>query len=465
MLTVERFKENILRNNLFSEKDHLIIAVSGGLDSVVLYELCKQADFNFTIAHCNFQLREEESERDESFVKSLADKDKVKDEIKVEVKRFDTKEYAERNKLSIQEAARKLRYNWFAELVEAANRQLPTAHCKLLTAHHADDSIETVLMNFLRGTGLHGLTGIPSIGEKSLSFVRRPLLSFTREEIQQFAKENNLSFVEDSSNQSTKYTRNYFRHEIIPAVTKVFPQVKENLKDNIERFAAIEKLYAFSVGEIVKKICKQKGKEIHIPIKQLMGYENKALIYFIISKYGFAEKQIDEVVKLAGSESGKFIEAHDHSHRIIRHRHWFIIAAVEPYTSEYIVIEKNDTRITFNDGVIELSVTHTANTVNRPLPTANSIAALDLKEISFPLLLRKWKAGDYFYPLGMQKKKKLARFFTDQKLSKTDKEKVWVIEMNKKIIWVVGHRIDDRFKIKDLTQNVLQITFTSAQTV
>jgi len=458
MLTIQRFKEYILRENLFSEKDQLIIAVSGGLDSVVLYELCKQAGFDFTIAHCNFQLRGEESERDEQFVRELGNK--IKAEVKI--KRFDTKEYAERNKLSIQEAARKLRYEWFAELVDNSNRQLPTVNCKLLTAHHADDSIETVLMNFLRGTGLHGLTGIPSIGEKSLSFVRRPLLSFTREEIQQFAKENNLSFVEDSSNQSTKYTRNYFRHEVIPAIIKVFPQIKENLKDNIDRFTAIEKLYTFSVGEIVKKICKQKGKEIHIPIRQLMGYENKALIYFIISKYGFTEKQIDEVIKLAASESGKFIESHGHSHRIIRHRHWFIIAPVEPLTSEYIVIEKKDTQIGFSEGSVELFVMPAAN---YKLATVNSIATLDCKEISFPLLLRKWKTGDYFYPLGMQKKKKLARFFTDLKLSKTDKEKAWVIEMNKKIIWVVGHRIDDRFKIKDSTQDILQITFTSAQTV
>lgn len=462
MLTVQRFKEHILQQHLFDEKDNLILAVSGGLDSVVLYELCKQAGFRFTIAHCNFQLRGEESERDEEFVRGLGgDEVEVEDKakVKVKVKRFDTSVYAEENKLSIQEAARKLRYEWFAELVDDANCRLAGIKTVLLTAHHADDSIETSLMNFLRGTGLSGLTGIPAVGEEFLSFVRRPLLPFTREEIKQFAIENNLSFVEDSSNQSIKYTRNYFRHEIIPAISKVFPQVKQNIQNNIERFTEIEQLYNTSVGEIVKKLCKQKGKEVHIPVKQLMGYKNKALIYFIISNYGFAEKQIDELIKLAESESGKYIESPDHSHRVIRHRHWFIIAPVVSMVAEHIVIEKDDKQVVFNEGVLDLSIGN-----NLKPAVGNYIASLNLKEISFPLLLRKWKAGDYFYPLGMRKKKKLARFFIDQKLSKTDKEKAWVIEMNKKIIWVVGYRIDDRFKLTGAEKEILQIVFSNGQT-
>jgi tRNA(Ile)-lysidine synthase len=263
MELLQRFKEAIKENNLFSSKDKLLLAVSGGVDSVVLCELCKQAGDDFVIAHCNFRLRNKESERDEEFVRTLSNKYKVE----VKVKKFDTEKYAEENKISTQEAARELRYNWFNELL-TTDSGLKT----ILTAHHADDNAETVLMNFCRGTGLHGLTGIPISQGK----IRRPLLSFTKQELLDFAKENKLDFVEDSSNLSSKYTRNYFRNEIIPAIAKVYPVVKENLNDNINRFKEIEKLYKLGIAEIKRKLVKQKENEWHIPIKQLMGFNNRA---------------------------------------------------------------------------------------------------------------------------------------------------------------------------------------------
>ncbi|MBL7739337.1 MAG: tRNA lysidine(34) synthetase TilS [Chitinophagaceae bacterium] len=457
MSLLDRFQNNIRQQHLFSAKDKLLLAVSGGVDSVVLCELCKQAGYDFIIAHCNFQLRGEESERDERFVRELGKKYGTE----VWVKKFETESYAADHKLSIQEAARELRYTWFEELVNdlfttenSRSKVIPAHHSPLtihlLTAHHADDNNETLLMNFFRGTGLHGLTGIPV----KAGYIRRPLLTFSKEELMIFAKENKLDFAEDSSNLSSKYTRNYFRNEIIPAISKVYPQVKENLQDNIERFKEIEKLYKASVGEIRKKLCKQKGNEIHIPVKQLMGYRNKALIYEIIADHGFSEKQVDEVIKLAESESGRYIQSPGNTYRIIRHRHWFIISPVTSIESENIVIEENDQQIQFSEGTLHIGIVSNLEPI-----TSNHTACLDAKEISFPLLLRKWKTGDYFYPLGMKKKKKLARFFIDQKLSKADKEKVWVIEMNKKIIWVVGHRIDDRFRITGQTQKVLKITF------
>jgi tRNA(Ile)-lysidine synthase len=442
MFLLKKFQDNIRQQNLFLPKDKLLLAVSGGVDSVVLCELCKQAGFAFIIAHCNFQLRGGESERDEQFVKGLG----AKYHVEVLVKKFDTEKYAADKKISIQEAARELRYNWFADIVNSQNSSDAT---HLLTAHHADDNAETLLMNFCRGTGLHGLTAIPV----SAGYIRRPLLVFSKEELVAFASENKLEFVEDSSNLSSKYTRNFFRNEIIPAISKVYPQVKENLLDNINRFKEIEKLYKISVGDIKMKLCKQKGNEIHIPVKQLMGYNNKALIYEIISGYSFSEKQVDEVIKLSESESGRYIQSPGNDYRIIRHHHWFIISPVLPTESENIIIEQKDKTIRFSGGVLELETTS-----NQQLVTNNNTACLDAKDINFPLLLRKWKTGDYFYPLGMKKKKKLSRFFIDQKLSKTDKEKVWVIEMNKKIIWVVGHRIDDRFKITDKTKNIQKIT-------
>ena len=460
---LQRYQVFIKKENLFSPKDKLILAVSGGVDSVVLCELCKQAGYDFIIAHCNFQLRGEESERDEKFVKSLGEKYQVE----VKVKKFETEKYAEEEKVSVQEAARNLRYNWFFELVngqwsivnkDASHLSIHhspfTIH--ILTAHHADDNIETVVMNFFRGTGLHGLTGIPVSGPTQiLNYVRRPLLSFSKNELIHFAKEYKLKYVEDSSNLSSKYTRNFFRNEIIPAISKVYPEVKTNLVDNIERFKEIEKLYRVAVDNIKKKLIKEKGHEWHIPVKQLMGYNNRALIYEIIEDFGFTERQIDEVIKLSESESGKYIDSPGMNYRIIKHRHWFIISSVNPAESGIIIIEENNKQIVFEDGKINIE----KSTSNLQHQTSNVSACLDAKEINYPLILRKWKQGDYFYPLGMKKKKKLSRFFIDQKLSKTEKERAWVIEMNKKIIWVVGKRIDERFKVTEKTKSVLKLIY------
>jgi tRNA(Ile)-lysidine synthase len=469
----ERFAQNISNNNLFTVKDKLLLAVSGGVDSVVLCELCKRTGHDFIIVHCNFQLRGEESLRDENFVKELGEKYNVE----IKVKRFDTESYAKEEKLSIQEAARKLRYDWFFKIAQeliqqlkeeagaATNESVPGWNVGdqrffVLTAHHADDNAETVAMNFFRGTGLHGLTGIPMAGDQAGNwtlhafFLRRPLLPFFKEELLQFARENKLEFVEDSSNQSSKYTRNYFRNEIIPAIAKVYPQVKDNMQDNINRFREIERLYKISVGQITEKLCRQKGEEIHIPIRQLLGYNNRALVYEIISAYGFSEKQVDEVLKLAAGDSGSYIDSPNADFRIIKHRHWFIITRTFSPLMENIIIEEKDGKVQFSEGMLKIE-----KTSNQQPVTSNNTACLDAKEIQFPLLLRKWKSGDYFYPLGMKKKKKLARFFIDQKLSKTAKEKTWVIEMNKKVIWVVGMRIDERFKITKATGLVLQVSF------
>jgi len=452
MSLLQRFQEHILQTHLFSSKDKLLVAVSGGVDSVVLCELCKRAGYDFLIAHCNFQLRGTESDRDEKFVNELG----LKYGVEVFIKKFDTEKYAAENKLSTQEAARDLRYQWFGELIstlkEKSSIQQVSLTIYLLTAHHADDNTETVIMNFFRGTGLHGLTGIP----ESAGTTRRPLLIFSKEQLLQFAKENELHFVEDSSNLSSKYTRNFFRNEIIPTVGKVYPKVSENILDNINRFKEIEKLYKFSVVELIQKICKKRGNEIHIPVKQLLQYRNNALIYEIISEYGFHEKQVDEVLKLSKSDSGKYIQSSSGNYRIIKHRHWFIISPVQSAEAQNIIIEKNDPSILYSSGTILIEKTENLIPV-----TGNDVACLDANEITFPLLLRKWKTSDYFYPLGMKKKKKINRFLIDQKLSMSDKENVWVVESNQRIIWVVGKRIDERFKVTEKTTAVLKLIYTT----
>ena len=445
MSLLKEFIENIEQKNLFQKNDFLLLAVSGGADSVALCELCFQAGFHFEIAHCNFQLRGEESVRDERFVQQLGEKYRTI----VHSKKFDTTKYAEKNKASIQVAARELRYNWFDELL---NSSFTTHHSRfLLTAHHANDNIETLLMNFFKGTGIKGLQGISPKQKKII----RPLLFAKKDEINSFIQENSLDFVEDSSNNSDKYTRNYFRHQLIPAVQKIFPKVEENLVNNIEKFREIEILYQQSVLLHKKNLLEQKGNEIHIPVLKLLKTKPlKTVVYEIIKDYGFTPHQTDEVIHLLNSESGKYISSP--THIIIKNRNWLIIAPINFLEASHILINETDTEINFKWG--KLKIKKNLNWMGKP-SDSNDVATLDLKNMKFPLLLRKWKQGDYFYPLGMQKKKKLSKFFIDQKLSLTQKEKTWVIESDKKIVYIIGKRIDDRFKITDKTKNVILIQF------
>lgn len=448
MLFVQRFRDIITKENLFSPGDRLLVATSGGLDSVVLCALCNLLKYDFVIAHCNFQLRGEESRRDEAFVQELGRKTGAE----VLVKSFDTERYAKEKKLSIQEAARELRYSWFHETVhdwEAGGRK-----AWILTAHHADDNAETLLMNFCRGTGLHGLTGIPMKSGRLL----RPLLGFSRKELEAFAREQSLSWVDDSSNLSTKYTRNLFRLEIIPSIQQAYPSVKENLVSNAWRFSEIEALYKLAVSKIIGALCRVKGNEVHIPIRQLLAYNNRALLFEIFSPYGFSEGQVEEVLKLASSESGHFINSTNGQYRLIRHRHWFIISPCVATGAANIIIDNPGTPIDYDDGNLRLELL--PGSTHPRIEDSSLVAMLDASQVHFPLLLRRWKEGDYFYPLGMRKKKKIARFLIDKKLSRPEKERTWVIEMNSKIIWVVGHRIDDRFRIRDSTKEILRITST-----
>ena len=439
MSLLQRFEKNIRDKNLSFPKEHVLLAVSGGIDSVVLCTLSKLAGLNFTIAHCNFSLRGEESERDEQFVRSLG----AQYGVTVLVKKFDTTACAEQNRISVQEAARNLRYQWFDEL------RKEQGFSYTLLAHHADDNIETLLMNFFRGTGLQGLTGIPE-GDRKTGLLR-PLLPFRRSEIEAFASEHHLQWVNDSSNLSTKYTRNFFRHELIPAIKKAFPQAEENLLNNIGRFKKANRLYQSYIEKLKQDVCEQHLAEIRIPVKKLLKYSDTSLIYEIIKDYGFGEKQVDEVMKLTGAESGKFIE--NEQYQVIKHRNWLIIAQ-KAIHADMIAIEKGQRQVQFSGGVLDFRII----SKDEMHPDKSELTAqLDTRHIEFPLLLRKWKQGDYFYPLGMPKKKKLARFFIDQKLSKNQKENAWVIESNKKIIWVVGMRIDDRFKIIPSTKEVLQL--------
>ncbi len=438
---IKRFQEYIRSFSLTEQKDHLLLAVSGGVDSVVLCELVFQSGYKFSIAHCNFHLRGKESDRDEEFVQSLAKRYPAQ----FLIKKFDTENYAKEKKISIQVAARELRYAWFHELIQEGKGDY------IVTAHHLDDNIETVLMNFFKGTGLTGLRGmLPKSGK-----IVRPLLFARKEELLQFAKQKDLQWVEDSSNASDKYSRNYLRHQLIPIIEKIFPTAIDNLGDNIERFRELEKFQLDAIQLQLKKLVEKKGEELHIPVLKLKKMVSpKTILHALITPLGFGPAAVEETVHLMESETGKYLLSD--SHRILKNRNWLIISPLQVEAQEQVVVDDWVEKIPFRDG--QLLLKHKPAD-NIELMGNNGKALLDQDKIKFPLILRKWKPGDYFYPLGMKKKKKLARFFIDQKLSLTEKEKAWVIEMNKKIVWVVGMRIDDRFKITSNTKKVMEISF------
>ena len=463
MELLQRFKQYIQKENLLQPTDWLLLAVSGGIDSVVLCELCKQAGYHFVIAHCNFQLRGVESDRDEKFVRSLGEKYGVE----VLVKKFDTKQIAIDEKKSIETTARDLRYLWFYEkIVERrpttdyrqpkADDRLPTTDDRkptasfIVTGHHADDNIETVVMNFFRGTGISGIRGmLPKQGK-----IVRPLLFARRAELEDFVTNNQLQYVTDATNFENDYTRNFFRNQIIPLVKESYPEAEKNVLKNIHRFAETEQLYQQAIEQHTKKLLEKKGNEIHIPVLKLLQVKPlHSVLFEIIKQIGFTSHQVADAISLLQSETGKYIQSA--THRIIKNRNWLIITPNQTTEAQNILIEEGDSKIHFEKGIIQIQ--------RRPITSyqsssVNLTAQLNAAEIKFPLLLRKWKQGDYFYPLGMNKKKKISRFFIDQKLSLSQKENVWVIEMDKKIIWVVGMRIDNRFKITDSTQEFISLT-------
>ena len=363
--------------------------------------------------------------------------------------KFETKQVAGEKKISVQEAARELRYNWFEELRKTGSYNY------ILTAHHADDNIETVLMNFFRGTGIKGLRGI----EPKHDHIVRPLLFARRHQLEEFLKSNELEYTPDVSNLSDDYTRNYFRNQVVPLIKQSFPEASENVLGNIERLREVEQLYQQAILVHKRKLLELRDSEVHIPVLKLKKTEPlHTIVYEIARDYGFSAAQVEEIIALLDSDSGKYIQSA--SHRIIKNRNWLIVAPLEAEKAGIVIMDGPGN---WESSIGNLKVEMTSGPIlpSSQLKHAPKFqASLDATEIKFPLLLRKWKQGDYFYPLGMPKKKKLARFFIDAKLSKTEKEKIYVVEMDKKIIWIVGHRIDDRFKVTDKTKNILRLSLT-----
>lgn len=428
-----KFQEHLKSKFPFLQKAKILIAVSGGLDSMVLLELLLLSKLDLAVAHCNFQLRNAESDGDEAFVKSYCSTHSIHGFFQ----RFDTQQFAEDEKLSIQVAARKLRYEWFYELLKKENFDF------VLTAHHLDDQLETFLINFSRGTGLDGLCGIPSLNDK----IVRPLLIFSRAEIETFANENQLKWREDSSNSSDKYLRNKIRHQLVPLLKELNPSFLDSFEKTIQNVSQAQSLVDDASRIVYRKVVTDVDYQKVIDLKELMQLSNyHAYLYQWLSPFGFSAWQ--DIYDLVEAQSGKQILS-EHF-RLVKNRDTFILEPKTVTISDEYFIKEKEIQLNFPLKLRFCEVSDLSISDSKTI-------FVDSKLVKFPLTLRKWKEGDYFYPFGMKGKKKVSKFFKDEKFSLPKKETTWLLCSENKIIWIVGERMDDRFKITENTQTILKI--------
>jgi tRNA(Ile)-lysidine synthase len=436
----EKLEAFVSENNLFCKNDRILIALSGGVDSVVLAHLMLKANYDIALAHCNFHLREEESNRDEAFVRSWAEKNGVR----LFVKEFDTFAYMKENKLSLEMAARDLRYQWFDSLLKEYGFSY------LATAHHLDDSIETFFINLLRGTGIAGLHGIQAKNDKII----RPLLFATREEILSYAKKNSISFVEDSTNSETKFTRNKIRHNLFPVLRELNPNFEFALKKDIEHLRDTEFVFRREIEKVKQEIIEKEKDVFKIKIERLQELTPLNIyLYEILSEYGFNETHINDILLCLTENSGK--QFFSKTHRLLKDRQYIFIDKIKDESkNDFFLINQEQGSLIYPLRM-QMEVMRDLKFVN--ISKSKNIAMLDFDLLKFPLVLRKWRQGDCFVPFGMKTEKKLSDYFTANKYSLIDKENQWILCSEEKIIWIVGERIDDRFRISNTTKNILKI--------
>ena len=436
---IHKFKTHIENHLSFLKEGKLLIACSGGLDSIVLTYLCDSLKLEFDVAHCNFKLREEESDGDEKFVSEVAGKLGAT----FFISKFETEEYAKSHKISIQMAARELRYNWFRELLREYQYDY------VLTAHHKDDNLETFLINLSRGTGIEGLTGIPEINDVYV----RPLLPFSRKQILEFAKENNIQWREDSSNSSTKYLRNSLRHLVIPELKAINSQFLQNFETTLDHLKQTSTFVDNQISRVKKDVFEYLELDtIRIPIHKLQQYDDpKAYLYFLLKDYGFTAW--DDILQILTAQSGK--QVFSLTHRLVKNRRDLLLCPIiEDVSDRTYSIPEEENMIMIPSGMLKFK--EVSDISNTDLKTIG----VDKEKLKYPLIVRKWKEGDYFYPLGMKGKKKLSKYFKDEKLSLLAKERVWLLCSGDDIVWIINYRADNRFKISPKTKQLLKVTIT-----
>jgi len=432
---LQKFQNHINANFPFLNGKKLLLATSGGLDSMVMVDLLNKLSFDIAIAHCNFQLRGIESFEDQNFVRNYAETN----EITLFLTQFDTEAFAKDFKLSTQIAARELRYSWFYELLETENYDY------ILTAHHADDNLETFLINIVRGTGLDGLTGIPAQNEN----VIRPFLIFSRQEIENYAKENNVEWREDSSNASDKYMRNKIRHHLVPVLKDLNPDFLSSFQKTQIYLQETKTMAEDAAIMVYQQVAKEQGNQIHFDLNQLKKLPNfKSYFYHWLKEFGFSAWE--DIYDLVESQSGKQVFSNEF--RLLKNRDFLILSPINHSDErEEYYIEKNQKEVNFP---LNLSFCKVADISLVP----NTTIFVDEDKLQFPLVLRRWMEGESFRPFGMGgKSKKVSKFFKDEKLSLIEKENSWLLCSGNQIVWIVGVRQDERYKIENTTKNILKI--------
>jgi tRNA(Ile)-lysidine synthase len=430
--------------NLFDKSEKVLLAVSGGMDSLVMAELFAKAKMNFAIAHVNFGLRGDESDADEVFIKKWA----VKNKVPFYTTTFQTALYATENGLSIQMAARILRYTWFEEVMKKHSFKY------IATAHHKNDSAETLLLNLSKGTGIAGLHGIlPKRGH-----LIRPMLFADKEMIMDYVVENQLIWREDSSNESQKYQRNFIRQEIVPKFKEINQNFDETIERTIEKVNALELFFEFEKENFKTKYLIEKDGVFYLPFNKLI--ENRALEAIYVALFGdfnFGYSQIKEILNATQAEAGKtFISA---SHILVKDRTDFVIKPKD-ILNDFGTIEidlgfENSVELKIQNFKLKFSQETIAE--NHKFKTSKKTASIDFIALKSPIKIRKWKEGDWFCPLGMNKKKNISDFLNAEKVPLNLKKDVCVITSNGSIVWVVGYRIDNRFKLSDKSEKMLFI--------
>lgn len=430
-----KFQNHIISRFPFLAEKKLFLAVSGGLDSMVLLHLLQTLRYEIAVLHCNFQLRGLESFGDQDFIQKYCEQNN----IPIFTTQFDTEAFAKDYKLSTQVAARELRYSWFYELLEERNFDY------ILTAHHADDNLETFIINLTRGTGLEGLTGIPEQNDKII----RPLLPFSREEILKYAEKNNIEWREDSSNASNKYLRNKIRHDLVPILKEINPNFLNAFEKTQSYLQESKEMVEDASIMIYQQVAKEAEEDIHFDLKQLKKLPNyKSYLYQWLNEFGFSAW--NDIYDLVEGQSGKQVFSDEF--RLLKNRETLILSPIsETALNEEFQIQENDTEVNFP---LNLKLCQVDDiTIN-----SNKAIFVDAKKIQFPLVLRRWKEGDTFQPFGMNgKSKKVSKLFKDEKLSLIEKEKTWILSSDNQIVWIVGMRQDERFRVENTTNKILKI--------
>jgi tRNA(Ile)-lysidine synthase len=445
---LEQFQAYINRYNLIAEGDKVILALSGGIDSIVLADLLLKAKVEFVAAHCNFHLRGEESDGDEKFVRDYAERNG----IRCFVKHFETEKYAAEQGVSIEMAARDLRYAWFEEL----RQQL--GYDKIAVAHHADDQAETFFINLLRGAGLNGLKGMkPQNG-----VIIRPLLWASREQIRQYAGENHIVWREDHTNAESVYLRNKIRNQLLPVFGELQPDARQGLYKSLEHLSAENELYRVLLKEKLAQIVERDGDVQRLPYSKLVKAKvpepvegpvySFQLLFEWLRQYGFNTDQCHFIYDAIGTGVGnQYCSA---THRLVIGRDELQLSELKEEKDEEIQIGIDEETI---NSPIHLCFSKLERTADFIIDKSPEVAQLDYDKLSFPLTLRHWHHCDRFHPLGMKGSKLLSDFFVDQKLTEYQKQNVWLlVSAEGDILWVVGYRMDDRFKITDDTKTVFQ---------